>query len=402
MLDFDPFSAVFLHDPYEFFARYRRDAPVFHSEDLDYWVVSRYDDVKRVLRDPDTFSNQITLNPIAPWSAEVQRVLEDGGYRARPAMVGTDPPYHTRARKLMSQVFTPRRVSELEPRIRRLANERLDALQPLGRMDLVRDLTYELPALVLFLLLGVPDEDVGLVKVGADHRLLLVWGRPTAEHQIELARGLVTFWHHSERLVERRLRDPGDDLTSELLRIRGGDDSVLTLGEIASLIFGLLFAGHETTTAFITNCVRQLLERGRWDDVVRHPESIPAMVEELLRLDSSVIGWRRLALRDTTIAGVSIPAGARLLLLLGAANHDESHFADPGELDPHRANLRDHLAFGFGIHYCLGAALARAETKVVLECLAERLPSLRLVPDQPLSFHPNVAFRGPRSLAIEW
>jgi hypothetical protein len=269
-------------------------------------------------------------------------------------------------------------------------------------MDLVRDLTYELPALVLFLLLGVPDEDVGLVKVGADHRLLLVWGRPTPEHQVELARGLVTFWHHSERLVERRLRDPGDDLTSDLLRIRGGDDSVLTLGEIASLIFGLLFAGHETTTAFITNCVRQLLERGAWEDVVRHPESIPAMVEELLRLDSSVIGWRRLVVRDTTIAGMAVPAGARVLLLLGAANHDESRFADPGELDPRRSNLRDHLAFGFGIHYCLGAALARLETKVVLECLAARLPSLQLVSDQPLSFHPNVAFRGPRSLAVQW
>ncbi len=402
MLDFDPFSEVYLRDPYRFFEGYRTTAPVFYSEDLDYWVVSRYDDVKRILRDPETFSNQITLNPVHPLSAEVSRILEEGGYRARPAMVGTDPPYHTRARKLMSQAFTPRRVSELEPRIRRLAEQRLAQLLPLGRMDLVPDLTYELPALVLFMLLGAPDEDVGLVKVGADHRLLLVWGRPTADSQAELARGLLSFWQHSERLVERRLRDPGDDLTSELIRIRAGDDGILTLQEIASLVFGLLFAGHETTTAFITNAVRQLLERDAWRDMVRSPGSIPAAVEELLRLDSSVIGWRRLVTRDTEIAGVAIPSGARLLFLLGAANHDESRFACPRELDIDRPNVKDHLAFGFGIHYCLGAALARLEAKVVLECLAQRLPALRLVADQELSFHPNIAFRGPRSLLVEW
>ncbi len=309
-------------------------------------------------------------------------------------MVGTDPPYHTRSRKLLNQAFTPRRISALEPRIRRLAEDRLDRLAPNGQMDLVRDLTYELPAQVLFLLLGVPEEDVALVKLGADHRLLLVWGRPTPEHQIELARSLVTFWHQSERVVERRLRDPGDDLTSELIRLRGGDDTVLSLTEIASLVFGLLFAGHETTTAFLTNAVRQLLARGRWPELVRNPAATPVLVEELLRLDSSVIGWRRLAIRETTIGGVPLPAGARVLVLLGAANHDPARFHDPGALDPGRPNLKDHLGFGFGIHYCLGAALARLEAKVVLECLASRLPNLRLVPEQlfPSALRPASCF----------
>jgi len=398
-----PFAEPYLRDPYPTFERLREEAPVFYDPELDYWVVSRYEDVKAVLKDSERFSNQITLAPLHPFTEETDRILEQGGYRARPAMVGTDPPYHTKVRKLMNQAFTPRRVSELEPWIRRLAESRLADLPPNGSMDLVRGLTYELPALVLFKLFGVPEDDVGLVKLGAEHRLLLVWGRPSPEQQAELARGLLVFWEHSERLVERRLREPADDLTSDLIRIRNGDDEVLTLQEIASLIFGLLFAGHETTTAFITNAVHQLLVRGpAWRDLAAAPDGLPAAIEELLRLDSSVIAWRRLALQETAIGGVTVPQGARILLLLGSANHDDARFACPHQLDVDRPNVRDHIAFGFGIHYCLGAALARLETKVALECLMERFPALSLVPGQRLSFHANVAFRGPRELWVQW
>jgi cytochrome P450 len=399
---FDPFSGAYLTDPYPFFEQYRAEAPVFYSQELDYWVVSRYDDVKRILRDSDTFSNQITLSPVQPFSDEVIRILEEGGYRAQAAMVGIDPPHHTRARKLMNLAFTPARISQLEPTIHRLVEERIDPLPSTGRIELVRTLTYELPALVLFRMLGVPEDDVDLVKAGAQHRLLLVWGRPGPEQQAELARGILAFWRHSEQLVERLARNPGDDLTSELIRIRGGDDGVLTLQEIASLIFGLLFAGHETTTAFITNSVRQLLTQGDlWRYLAARPERIPAAVEELLRLDSSVIAWRRLVVRDTTIGEHAVPPGARVLLLLGSANHDESRFECPAHLDLDRPNPRDHLAFGFGIHYCLGAALARLETKVALECLIRRFPTLRLASDQELAFLPNVSFRGPRELWVE-
>ncbi|MGE0556082.1 MAG: cytochrome P450 [Gemmatimonadales bacterium] len=403
MADFHPFAEPYLLDPYPTFERLREEAPVLYDPELDYWVVSRYDDVKAVLKDAERYSNQITLAPLNSFSDETNRILEEGGYRARSAMVGTDPPYHTKARKLMNQAFTPRRVNELEPWIRHLVESRLAGLPSKGSMDLVRNLTDELPALVLFKLFGVPDDDVGLVKLGAEHRLLLVWGRPSPEQQAELARGLLVFWQHSERMVERRLREPADDLTSDLIRIRNGNDEVLTLQEIASLIFGLLFAGHETTTAFITNAVRQLLGRGTaWRDLATAPAGLPAAIEELLRLDSSVIAWRRLALQETTIGGVTVPLGARILLLLGSANHDDARFACPHQLDLDRPNVRDHIAFGFGIHYCLGAALARLETKVALECLMERFPALSLLPGQRLSFHANVAFRGPRELWVQW
>jgi cytochrome P450 len=252
-------------------------------------------------------------------------------------------------------------------------------------------------------LLGVPDEDVPLVKSGSQHRLLLVWGKPTAAQQVELAKGLVTFWRHSQQVVQRRLAEPGDDLTSELIRIRAGDDRILALREIASLIFGLLFAGHETTTTFLTNAVRQLLMReGAWQELTQDPTRIAAAVEELLRLDTSGIAWRRLVVRDSVVGGVAIGAGSRLLLLLGSANHDETKFSCPHQLDPGRPNARDHLSFGFGIHYCLGAALARLESRVVLGCLADRLPTLRLAAGQQPVFLPNLTFRGPQELWVEW
>ncbi|MEO8450479.1 MAG: cytochrome P450 [Gemmatimonadota bacterium] len=403
MPDFKPFSEAYLDDPYAYFERYGAEAPVFYDPELDHWVVSRYDDIKKILKDSETFSNRTTLDPVHPFSPEVIRILHEGGYKARPTMVGVDAPLHTRGRKFMNLAFTPRRVSELEPKIRGLVNERLGRLAPAGRMDLVESLTYELPALALFSMLGVPDEDVAIVKTGAQHRLLLIWGRPDPEEQAELARGLVAFWQHTERLVERRLRDPGDDLTSELIRLRAGDDSIVSLEEIASLIFGLLFAGHETTTAFITNAVRRLLDDGdAWRAVAANPGSLPAVVEELLRADTSGIVWRRLATRDAAVGGVAIPSGSRVLILLGSANHDESKFKCPHQLDFDRPNVKDHLSFGFGIHYCLGASLARLETRVVLECLATRLPSLRLAADRKLEFLPNLSFRGPRELWVEW
>jgi cytochrome P450 len=202
--------------------------------------------------------------------------------------------------------------------------------------------------------------------------------------------------------VARRLEEPGDDLTSELLRIRAGDDSVLTLAQIESLVFGLLFAGHETTTAFITNVVRRLIVEGLWSELAGQLERVPGVVEELLRLDSSVIAWRRITTRDTELGGARIPAGGRVHLLLGSANHDETRFECPSRLDPDRANVRDHLAFGFGIHYCLGAALARLETRVAVECLLARFPALALADDAEPEYFPNVTFRGPRELWVAW
>jgi hypothetical protein len=399
---FDPFAPSYLADPYPVFARLRAEAPVRYEPGLDHFVVSRHDDVRAVLADPATYSARNAVSPLVRFSDEVVRLMREGGFTARPLLVNLDPPEHTRARRAAGRAFTPRRLASLEPIIRELVQRHVDRFPPDGPVDIVAGLAFDLPAQVLFVLLGIPYEDVPHVKAWAEDRLTLIWGRPEPEEQVDLAKRTVEFWHFCERLVETKQADPGDDLPSELLR-DGDEREPLTAIEVATVVYGLLFACHETTTNLLANSVRHLLSRPAvWERLRSDPKLIPAAVDEMLRLDSSVPIWRRVTTREVELNEVTLPAGARLLLLLGSANHDEAVFESPEELDLQRVNGRDHLAFGFGIHFCLGAALARLEVKVALEVLTERLPGLRLTPGQELDFQPNLSFRGPSRLLVEW
>src|SRR4029077_8895770 len=184
---------------------------------------------------------------------------------------------------------------------------------------------------------------------------------------------------------------------------RVGDLPALNHQEVTQIVYELLFTGHETTTGLLGNALRRLLtDRHAWEEICGDPSLIPNAIEEVLRFDSSVITWRRKTTEAAEIGGVPVPAEANLLLLLGSANRDPAVFEDPDRFDIHRPNAREHLSFGHGAHFCLGAPLARLEARVVLEELSARLPSLRLVPGQPLRFQPNTTFRGPLSLPVEW
>jgi cytochrome P450 len=400
---FDPFHDPYLADPYPFFAEARAATPAFYSPDLGYWVVTRYHDVRHILRTPELFSAANTLAPLQPICPAAGRLLAEGGFRPIPTLTNLDPPGHSRVRRLTNVAFTTRRVAAMEPFVRgltgRFCKERLSS----GRADLVRDLAWELPALVIFRVLGVPDEDVPRVKAGAENRLLLMWGRPGEDEQVRLAQGMAAFWCYAESLVASRAEQPRDDLTSDLLLARDGDLPALNHHEVTQIVYELLFAGHETTTGMISNALRQLLtHRQAWEEICRDPSLIPNALEEVRRFDSSVIAWRRLTTRAVQIAGVPVPAHANLLLLLGSANRDPAVFEGPERFDIRRHNAREHLSFGHGAHYCLGAPLARLEARVVLEELSARLPSLRLVPGQTLRFQPNTTFRAPLALLVEW
>ena len=400
---YDPFHEPFLDDPYPFFARARADAPVFHAAEIDHWVVARYEDVKRVLLDPESFSAANSIAPVTPLCEEAQHILREGGWRQAPALGNNDPPDHARFRKNVQRAFTPRRVAELEPFIRATVEARVEAFVALGAADLMAELIYDLPALVILELLGIPDDGVPVVREAGDNRIAFVWGRPSEEEQATLACAMVRFWLYLRRLIDGRLAAPGVDLTSSLLAVRGGDDAVFTLYEIASVLFAFLTAGHETTSSLIGNAARQLLERREvWEELCGDPSLIGDAVEEVLRFDSPVVAWRRRAKRDVEIAGVTIPDGAQVLLLLGSANRDAAAFDDPEWLDIHRENASAHLSFGHGIHFCLGAALARLEARVVFDVLIARLPSLRLASGYTPRFVPNVSFRGPLTLEVEW
>jgi Cytochrome P450 len=399
---FDPFAPTYQADPYAVFAQLREEAPVRYEPELDHWVVSRHTDVRAVLADPTTYSARNAVSPLVRFNDEQVRLLREGGFTVPPLLVNLDPPEHARARRITSRAFTPRRLSGMAPVIRTLVEGHVDRFPPGGPVDAVAGMAYDLPAQVLFVLLGIPDDDVLQIKAWAEDRLTLIWGRPDPEEQTRLARRTVEFWQYCQRLVEARLADLGDDLPSELLRDSETPEP-LTPNEVATVVFGLLFAGHETTTNLLANSMLRLLgEPEVWARLRADPSLIPAAVEEILRLDSSVPVWRRITTRPVELAGVALPAGARLLILLGSANHDEAVFERPAEIDLTRANAREHLSFGFGIHFCLGASLARMEVKTALEVLAERLPGLRLTAGQELDFHPNLSFRGPSRLLVEW
>jgi cytochrome P450 len=401
--EFDPFVDPYLADPYPFWLRARQSEPVFYSPELDYWVVTRYEDIKAVFADPKRFSASIAQTPIKPLTPNVVAMLQQGGFRAKPVMSNADPPIHTRIRKFTWQSFTPKRIAQLEPDVRRLVTRFLDQIEGAHRADLVRQMFYELPVLVLFIFLGMPEADVARVKTWSRNRLMLTWGRLSDEQQQAEAAGLLEYWKYTEEYVQGLVANPPDNYVGDLLRASRESPDQLSVHEIVNIVYGLLIAGHETTTSMSSNAIVTLMQhREAWERLCSEPALIPNAVEELLRFDSSVITWRRKALEAAVIAGVVIPEGANLLLALCSGNRDDAHFPEPDRFDVERENARTHLSFGFGIHYCLGAPLARLELKVIVEELTRRLPTLRLAPGQTRTFPPNTSFRGPAQLWVEW
>jgi len=401
--DFDPLDPEYLADPYPYYARFRREAPVFYAPKIDFWVVSRYEDIVDIVKDPETFSNARVQEPLHPLSQEALRNLKRG-VRVVPTTSTADPPLHKRTRKHAARAFSARRVAELEGRIREIANGLIDAMISDGRADLVDRFAFPLPASVVFSLIGYPEEDTEMLKSWCSDRLKITWGRPLPEEQLATIEKMTSFFHYIEDFVRRRAEDIRDDYTSDLLRIRADDEENLSFDEVVSICYSLSFAGHETTTNLILNGLRQLLgQPGLWDELREDPSLIENAVEETLRRDTSVIAWRRSTTRPVEISGVEVPEGARLMLLLASANRDEGVFEDPDAFDIRRENANKHIAFSHGIHFCLGAPLARLEARIAFELLTQRLPDLKLSPpDQRFEFDPNMSFRGPKELWAEW
>ena len=398
---FDPFSPTFLADPYPVFAALREHQSVFEAESLGYWVVTRYDDCRRVLRDHESFSASNTLTPMLAPCPRAAAALAEGEFRSIPTLTNVDPPAHTRTRRIAHLAFTPRRVAQMEGFVRELVREFVRDRMGRGEIDIVRALTYELPALVVFRVLGVPSTDVDEIKTGSANRLLFMFGRPSEEDQVEVARGMADFWRYCEDLANARRSHPEDDFASDLVHTVDESGAPLSQQEVATILFGLLLAGHETTTNMLGNGLRRLLEYpASWQALCADPALIPNAVEEILRFDSSVINWRRKTTRPVTIDGIDVPADANLFVAIAAANRDPNHFDNPDNFDIGRSNARDHLSFGGGAHLCLGAPLARLEARVVFEELTRAAPDLALVVDQSFDFTPIVGFRGPRSLLV--
>lgn len=396
------FNAFDVQDPFPFYKEAREQAPIFYSEDLDYWIVTRYDDIKAVFKHHDSFSSEITQKPYKPRPEAVSEVLKDG-FKSSSGLSGRMPPEHTRLRNFINKAFSPKRINALEPAIRKLANDYVDSFISKGKTDIVQDFVYEFPALVIFMLLGVPNEDVADVKRWAFSRVMLNFGDLTEEEQVEHAHNVLQFQKYCLALIEKRFENPTDDLAGDLVRIYQAGDTSITKEEMAGLCYTQLTAGHETTSNLLGNGIMELLKtRDQWEQLCEDSNRIPNAINELLRIGPSVFAWRRLVKKPTEVGGVKFQTGDQILMLLGSANRDEDVFEDGERLDISRSDAKNHMAFGYGIHYCLGSSLAKLEIQIVLETLTKRMPSLRLAPEQTFAFPENTTFRGPMNVHVEW
>ena len=404
MHDFSPLAGDYMADPYAIGNRLRDDSPVFWAEQFGYLVVTSMEAINEVFMNPDVYSSANVQDPVFPIGQPAQQILAAEDFNPVAVMSNRQPPDHGRIRKYTRQGFSNRRLRTIEPYIRRRANELVDEMLAAGRpVDFVKMFGHPLPGEVIFRFIGFPPEsDEQLIEWCSD-RLAFSWGQPTSQEQEVIAEKMLAYWRYVREFTAHRRDHPADDYASEMLAHHAANPEELTYREVESVLYGLSFAGHEIVSHLLSNSLVSLgPPSDNWDRLCANPDLIPNAVEEVIRWNSPQIGWRRITTVDTTLAGVSVPAGTRIFLALGAANHQPSEFPEPEQFDIERANARFNISFGKGIHLCLGAGLARLEGAVALQVLTERLPGLRIVPDQDLTYFPNVSFRGPQQLLIDW
>jgi cytochrome P450 len=401
---FDPFTGAYQVNPAESLAWARSQEPVFYSPVLDYWVVTRYDDVKTVFKDPDTYSAAITLEQVSPISEEAIEILDRYDFAPGPTIVNEDDPGHTPHRRALMAPFEAESVEELAPRIREVVTTYIDRFVQRGEADLVDDLFYDVPCIIALMFLGVPDEDIETCRQFGMQQTLFTWGRPSGDEQNRVALGMGQFWAFAGGLIEKLKQTPdAPGWIPHAIRVHNEDPELISDNYLQNIMMSGILAAHETTTNASGNAMRTLLEnRQAWERICADPALIPKAIEECLRFAGSVVAWRRMTTEDVVLGGVDIPAGARLLVVTSSANRDGDVFDTPDSFDIDRKNARRHLTFGLGKHTCMGATLARLEMRIFLGELTRRLPHMHLVEDQEWSYLPNTSFRGPEHVLIRW
>jgi cytochrome P450 len=386
-IDFNPYSYDMHEDPFPTYGALREHAPVYRNDALGFWALSRYADVSAAFKDPVTFSNAQGV------SLERSSM---GDASALASFLAMDPPRHDQMRALVSRGFTPRRVSDLEPQIRASTTRLLDAFIAAGRCDVIQDFAAKLPMDVVSELLGVPPTDRDRLRHWADTVVHREEGRADIPAAAVAASGELVAYFRA--LVAQRKQHRGPDLASALLDAEI-DGARLEDRDVIAFLFLMIIAGNETTTKLIGNALFWLWKNPRQrEHVQRNPAAIPNWIEETLRYDSSTQMLARTLTRNVELHGQQLRAGNRLLLLIGSANRDERVFAIPDSYDTQR-DTSQHLAFGKGTHFCLGASLARLEARVALEAIQTRLPDYEIAAAQLVRVHsPNV--RGFASMPI--
>ena len=387
-----------------------RDDGVQYVPANDAYLVLRHEDALTVLRDPATYSSQLGSNREQPPEEvrdEIARINAQGLPRPR-TLLDNDPPDHARYRRLVSRAFTPRKMAELRPFVASLADRLIDAWDDPSSVELVPQFSVPLPVQTIAHALNIPAERHADFRRWTDASTAAIGGSITAEQHVELAHINLELQEFFVEQFEQRRTNPQDDLLTTLLTSHigsddGADDRPLDMPELVRIVQQLLVAGNETTTKLINEMVRLIAETdGEWQRLKADPAGrVPIVVEESLRLASPNQGMSRVATRDTTLAGVDIPEGARLIVMFASANRDEALFADPDRFAPEREHVQEHITFGHGTHFCIGANLARLEANVALERLVARLESYRLCDDNTFEYLPSIVLRGLKRLHID-
>jgi cytochrome P450 len=395
-VQFNPMDPAFVADPYPTYHRLRAEDPVHHSP-LGFWVLTRYPDVMAMLRDP-----RLTKEPIAAFvAARFGMAVPPPGLGL--SMLDRDPPDHTRLRGLVSKAFTPKALESLRPGIQQIVDDLLADVAGKGQMDLIEEFAYPLPVRVICEMLGVPVKDHERFKAwGLDiarglDAIMLPPDSEVGQRSVAGRRGLAEYFR--ELIAERRAA-PRDDMLSALIVAEEAGDK-LNEEELLATCILLLVAGHETTVNLIGNGTLALLRHpDQLQKLRENPGLIVTAVEELLRFDGPVQRTARIPSEDITIGGRTIPKGEMVMPFLGAADRDPAQFPDPDRLDIMRADNR-HIAFGMGIHFCLGAPLARMEGQIAINTLLARLPKLALATDRP-QFRQSLTLRGLQVLPVSF
>jgi len=394
-----------LEHPYHWYKQIRQ--PPFYSPSYGAWIISRYDDIRWVLKHPALFSARDTLSPPQPPPESVLAVLAEG-YPPVPAVLNSDGDQHRRLRTLVETAIRSG-LKGMRAHLHAQANALVDAFIVNGHADLMGQFALPLAFGAFCKLLAIPDGDIPIFRRHSDETLQLMASMvsPTPlseERQIVCARSYVQLQHYLGGLVEQRRQTPGPDLISALVLAALPDEAPLADEEVVAVLVDILFGGYKTTAALIGNSVGMLLQtRGAWQDLHAHPTQIPLAVEEALRYDAPVQAMVRTATQAVVLPGATEPVQpeTQVLLLYGAGNRDPDMFQQADAIDLQRKQPH-HLAFGYGVHVCVGAPLARLEGRVALETLLRRLPDLQLREGQELTHVPTLMFRSLERLEVTW
>ena len=405
--DFHPFDREVVECPYPFNRVLREEAPVYRDPDTGFYLVAGYDLVSAILKDPGRFSSRFR-DALRPWDTfpeEARNILSEG-WAATEVLLTTDPPDHAKSRALVTKAFSMKRVKAMMPFMEQTVDDLLDRLIPQGQMEFRDDFALILPLMITARQFRVPDHEMDQIKHWSDIFAAQLGQEPKPDTAIIAeAREMVAFQKYFAAKLDDVRADPGDEIISVVAQAMDDPDDPLSLADALEIINQAFVAGHETTTSAMTSGMRLLIEnpdqlKALQDD----PSLIPNFCEEVLRLESPTNNMWRIAREDVELAGVKVPRGAMLMLRFGSANRDEAKFGtDSEQMDVCRRDARDHLAFGAGPHFCIGALVARQEMHKAFNQLLARATNFRMAPGHAAPTHMySVLLRGLEALHIEF